>query len=174
MINPLPDLLAAAALARREGRSHDALVQLEQALPLARADGAMLPPVLKALGQVERDLGNLAAAVRYYEEAAALCRGDADQLVLAHTVRHLGDVLFEAGDLARAEACLAEALQIYRGQAQGASLDLANASRSMALLREARGDKHAAHGLWEAALGFYDAAGVMAGVEECRNRLGIH
>jgi hypothetical protein len=98
-----------------------------------------------------------------YEDAVALCRRLDDPLLLAHTVRHLGDVLCENGKDEQAEPHYREALAIYRSHT-GPILDLANAIRSLAVLREDES-------LWEEAHHLYVMAKVWAGAAESAGRL---
>ena len=76
-----------------------------------------------------------ATARQCYEEAVLLYRGVDEPLALAHTIRHLGDVYHEQGGPDLAEPCYHEALGLYRTHDKGSSLDLANAIRSLAVLR---------------------------------------
>lgn len=70
-----------------------------------------------------------------YEEAVTLFREVDEPLMLAHTVRHLGDVYAEQGRPDLAEPCYHEALALYRDHDNESSPDLANAVRSLAVLR---------------------------------------
>jgi tetratricopeptide (TPR) repeat protein len=107
-----------------------------------------------------------------YEEAVSLCRGQSDALRLAHTVRHLGDLHQDAGRLGLAEPCYEEALALYRGSGHTPPpLDLANAIRPLAILRERAGNVVEAAGLWREARDLYLAVNVRAGVAECSNHL---
>jgi hypothetical protein len=85
---------------------------------------------------------------------------------LAHTVRHLGDVYHEEGFSGLAEPCYHEALSIYRNHETSPSLDLANAIRSLAVLRWEQ-----AKVLWEEARDLYSAVGIEAGIKEGTDRL---
>jgi hypothetical protein len=57
------------------------------------------------------------------------------------------------------------------GREDAATLDLANAIRPLAILKETTGDAAAARRLWEEARDLYAAAGIAAGVTECTARL---
>ncbi len=100
-----------------------------------------------------------------------MCREEQDALLLAHTVRHLGDLHRSAGAPPEAERCYAEARSLYRAATAPPPLDLANALRPAALLKEAQGDAASARTLWAEALRLYEAAGASQAVEECRRRL---
>ncbi len=126
---------------------------------------------LKKLGQIYRDLGRAHAALPVYEEAVAICREKGDALDLAHTVRHLGDIQRHEGHAKLAEDCYLEALTIYRGDAQTPLLDLANAIRPLAILKDEAGEIEEAKRLWEEAKRLYAAVDVAAGVRECSARL---
>jgi tetratricopeptide (TPR) repeat protein len=106
-----------------------------------------------------------------YQEAAALARQYADPFLLAHTVRHAGDVLYELRRTTEADACCNEALAIYRSKPGAPPLDLANAIRSFALVKERVGAAGEASLLWEEAKQIYASLGVQAGVAESEARL---
>jgi hypothetical protein len=80
-------------------------------------------------------IGNWAYVLKCKLGVASARRG-ADPLRLAHRVRHLGDAYYYAGRAALAEPCYVEALSIYRGHARTRPLDLANAIRSFAVLKD--------------------------------------
>ncbi len=65
----------------------------------------------------------------------------------------------------------AESLEIYRSHKETSPLDLANAIRGFALLKEQTGDLDQALGLWGEARELYDLTGVDAGVSECQARI---
>ena len=146
---------------------------MKAAVRLARAhdDPVALARALHGRANVERDRGRTIAALRLYREAVPLCRRGDDPLVLAHTLRHLGDVLRELDDLENAEPCYAEALALYREHPSPPILDLANAVRRMAILREALGEDGEARALWREAGKLYGEAGIEAGVSESSARL---
>jgi hypothetical protein len=101
-----------------------------------------------------------------YEEAVVLLR-EADQpLVLAHTIRHLGDVYLEQGRPDLAEPSYHEALGIYRSHTDESSLDLANAVRSLAVLRWEQ-----ARLLWEEVRTLYTGLSIEAGIKESTARV---
>jgi tetratricopeptide (TPR) repeat protein len=172
-MEPIADRMHEAARARREGRLEDARRLYGDALEEARRDGpaSRVIQALKGLGQIERDLRRPGAALPLYEEALAICRVEGNALATAHTVRHVGDLHREAGRTETAERCYLEALEIYRASKETAAIDLANAIRPLALLRDAAGARDEAKSLWEEARGLYAAAGVQEGVDECSRRL---
>jgi tetratricopeptide (TPR) repeat protein len=163
------ELMERAARARRENRLVHARRDLVGAVALCREAGARrhLVDALKRLGQVERDLTKAEAARAAYEEAVGLCRGEDDALLLAHTVRHLGDVHQDAGRPDLAEPCYCEALALYRGHEETRPLDLANAIRSLAMLKERSGELGEAVVLWKEAHDLYTSARVEEGAAEC-------
>ena len=107
-----------------------------------------------------------AMARRCYEEAAVLFREVGEPLVLAHTIRHLGDVYREQGCPELAEPCYHEALGLYRGHEGGSPLDLANAIRSLAMLRWEQ-----TRALWEEARDLYTMLSIEAGIKESTARV---
>jgi tetratricopeptide (TPR) repeat protein len=147
-MNPAESRIEAAWQARREGRHGDAERQLLQVITTSRRTGLRIELIraLKALAHVVRDLG--------------LSRAQGDALLLAHTVRHLGDLHRAAGRVADAERCYHEALSLYRASPAPPPLDLANALRPLALLKEGEGDVETARQLWSEAHVLYVAAGV--------------
>ena len=86
-------------------------------------------------------------------------------------VRHLGDVHRLNGHPDLARPCYDEALALYRAYPDADPLDVANAIRSMAVLRQDAGEFAAACELWAAARGIYAELGIDAGVAECNHRL---
>lgn len=160
-------------LARKAGRHADALHGFGEAAALSRRCGSkrLLVPALKGLAQIERDRGHTAAALPLYEEAVTHCRAIGDRLLLAHTVRHLGDVHQDLDQLAQAEACYREALSLYRESGSARQLDLANAVRPYALLKERTGHNAEAHELWTEAHRLYASVNVRAGVDESASHL---
>src|SRR5215510_3098836 len=101
-----------------------------------------------------------------YEEAIRLFR-EADQpLLLAHAIRHLGDVYLEQGRPDLAEPCYHEALGLYRSHTDESSLDLANAVRSLAVLRWEQ-----ARMLWEEVRALYTGLSIEAGIQESTARV---
>jgi tetratricopeptide (TPR) repeat protein len=148
---------------------------LVEAVALARRvqDRLQLAKTLTALGQIERDLHHADEALRHYEEAAAIYRAADAPLKLAHTVRHVGDIHRHEGQLKLAEPCYQEALTIYRAHKETPPLDLANAIRGLALLKEVAGDGQQAKTLWEEARELYASANVETGVKESERRLAL-
>ncbi|MGA7685870.1 MAG: tetratricopeptide repeat protein [Terriglobales bacterium] len=169
------NLVTNALQARREGRSHDARRDLIAAVDLCRQAPAPadLARALADLGQIERDLGRLDAALKHYEEAAAIYRAQNNLPRLAHTIRHIGDIHRSAGHPALAEPCYEEALILYRNDKQTTPLDLANAIRGFAILKSDAGDSPKAIALWTEARDLYRVAAVNEGVAESSRRLAL-
>jgi tetratricopeptide (TPR) repeat protein len=173
MTNAVSNLMREAARARRESRLVDARRSLTEAVTLCRQSGESgeLVQALKGLGQVERDLGSAMSALPLYEEAVAICRKGDDTLALAHTVRHLADIHQDRGRTDLAEPYYQEALMLYRSNEQTNPLDLANAVRPLAMLKEGAGQIGEARRLWREARDLYVEAGVEAGLAESEARL---
>ena len=70
-----------------------------------------------------------------------------------------------------AELCYIEAIAIYRSNEHPATLDLANALRPLAILKDDAGEVEAAKRLWAEARDFYAAGNVQEGVAESSGRL---
>jgi len=166
-------LMKAANRARLEGRPADAHRDYAEAVAICRQSGAQreLIKALKGLGQIERDLGRGDAALPLYEEAVAACREAGDPLMLAHTVRHLGDIHQDARRNELAEPCYVEAIAIYRSNALTEVLDLANALRGLAILKDDAGEAEEAKRLWTEARDLYAAANIQPGIAESSLRL---
>jgi tetratricopeptide (TPR) repeat protein len=128
---------------------------------------------LKGLGQIARDLHSNDVALRLYQEAVGMCRKDKDALLLAHTIRHVGDIHQDMKRHDLAAPCYEEALAIYRSHRETSTLDLANAVRPFALLKESAGAIDEAKELWSEARDLYAAASVAEGVKECSRRLTL-
>ena len=162
-----------AFAARREKRLADASKDLIEAVALCRQSGEEvdLATTLTALGQIERDLKNMEAARKNYEEAAAIYRAKKDVLRLAHTIRHLGDIHRHQKEGVIAEQHYREALQLYRGDSNTPPLDLANAIRGFAILKDDSGERDQARQLWQEARDLYVQVDVKEGVAEASRRL---
>jgi tetratricopeptide (TPR) repeat protein len=117
-------------------------------------------------GHQARREHRLDSALESYQNAATIYRGRNEPLALAHTVRHVGDIQTELGLLTEAEASFQEALSIYRSHSVTKPLDLANAVRGHAVLKQTAGDKLNAKLLWEEAHELYRALNIDAGVAE--------
>ena len=117
-------------------------------------------------------IGNYAYILRYKLAVASLRKVD-DPLRLAHAVRHLGDAYCYARRAALAKPCYVEALSIYRGHEHTRPLDLANAIRSFAVLKDDGGAEQEAQRLWQEAHDLYASVNVPAGVAESAARLAL-
>jgi tetratricopeptide (TPR) repeat protein len=166
-------LMNQADRARREHRLADAARDLSEAIGLCRADGTRREraQALKKLAHIKRDLGHADAARPLYEEAVAIYREQGGALELAHTIRHLGDLHRHEGHAKLAEECYLEALALYRSQQGTPPLDLANAIRPLAIVKDDAGAVEQARRLWEEARELYAVVNVEAGVAECSARL---
>jgi len=105
--------------------------------------------------------------------AVASVRKVDDPLKLAHAVRHLGDAYYYAKRLAKAEPCYVEAISIYRANENRKPLDLANAIRSFAVLKDQVGATEEGKRLWQEAHDLYLTVKVPAGVAESAARLAL-
>src|SRR3989475_12771312 len=107
-------------------------------------------------------IGNWAYVLKSKLAVASARRGE-DSLRLAHRVRHLGDAYYYAGRWALAEPCYVEALSIYRRHECSPQLDLANAIRSFAVLKDEVGAAEQSQSLWQEAHDLYVALKISAG-----------
>lgn len=166
MQNRLEEILYLAHIARRERRLHDVRGLLLEAVAISPT-----PDLLAALGKVERDLGQLDAALAHYRDAASLYQSDGQLLSFAHTQRHVADIHAQIGDYAAAILAYSEPVEIYRQAAGPPVLDVANALRGLAIARENTGDRASALDLWREAGALYQEARVEAGAEESRRHV---
>jgi tetratricopeptide (TPR) repeat protein len=166
-------LIQQAHQARRENRPQDAQRDLAEAVAICRRSGSQLElaRALCGLGQIERDLNRRDAALGHYQEAVVIYRGERNFLRLAHAIRHVGDILRHHRRYELAGPCYQEALTIYRGHEETSQLDLANALRGFALLKEETGDAAGARSAWQEAKELYAAVKVEAGVAESARRV---
>ena len=134
-------------------------------------DAVETAKALRRRGEDERHLPDGDGGRGSYEQAVAILREADEPLLLAHTIRHLGDLHRHAQRLELAASCYDEALALYHGHPDAPPLDVANALRSMALLKEVTGDTAGALALWQQAHNIYVALHVKAGVAEARARL---
>ena len=70
-----------------------------------------------------------------------------------------------------AESCYHEALALYRRDEQTSPIDLANAIRPLAILKDDAGEKEEAKQLWKEARDLYATVNVQEGVAESSARL---
>ena len=116
--------------------------------------------------------GNQAQVLKYKLAVSGLREAN-DPLRLAHAVRHLGDAYRHAGQTSESEACYVEALSIYRSRDDRKTLDLANAIRGYAVLKNETGNWEEAKLLWQEAHDLYLSVGVTAGVAGSASRLAL-
>ena len=166
-------LLMQGHQARREHRLDDAKGIFAEAVELvcSSKDRLALAEALAGLGQIERDLGEVDAALLHYREAEAVYQQLDEPLRYAHTVRHIADLLRGSWQFGAAAAPYREALEVYRGHPETPPLDLANAIRGYALLQEEIGEKQEAIAMWREARELYAQVCVQAGVDEGDRRI---
>jgi tetratricopeptide (TPR) repeat protein len=136
-------------------------------------DGPLAATLYEELAYVERNLRELEPAVRHYRKASQLYGRLDNPLKTAHTLRHAADILREQNKRDESALLYAEALEIYRNHEETPQLDLANAIRGYALLKEDQEDREQAICLWHEAGKLYDLTGIEAGVAESRKRIGV-
>lgn len=175
MAESIDELLNKATCARLERRFGDAMRHLAEAVKSSRGqnDQRRLARALGALGQIQRDLHNDEDALRLYEEAGEIYRALNEPLKIAHTVRHVADILRHLTRFPAAANSYAEALNIYRAHQGTPPLDLANALRGLALLKEAVGENAEARTMWEEAGALYAEGNIESGVAESAKRVAL-
>jgi tetratricopeptide (TPR) repeat protein len=176
----IADLLRTAWDARRRGRVEEWASLVSEATERARASGspAELADALHQQAQIHRDSGEPQRALEPYREAIALRRNGGSPTALAHEIRHLADLHLTLGDLEAADARMGDAMELYRaaeaegcGQGDALPLDVANAVRAAAVLRDAQRRTEEARTLWREAGERYAELGLETGVEEAEARL---
>ncbi len=131
------------------------------------SDRSACIPALNLLAQLERDLGNHKVATAGYMEIADTCQGEGELLKSAHALRHIGDIHRDKGCFELAGSFYDEALRIYRADQHTRPLDLTNAIRGFALLKNHTNELEQAKSLWTEAKALYESNSVTAGIDEC-------
>ena len=133
----------------------------------------MRATLFEELAYVERNLRDQESSQEHYRQAGEIYRSLGNPLKTANTIRHAADLLREQKRLDEAEVLYVESLEIYRRQKDTPPLDLANAIRGFALLKEDVGDRKEALSLWREARDLYELTGIEAGVSESDRRIGL-
>ncbi len=133
----------------------------------------MRATLFEELAYVERNLRDQESSQEHYRQAGEIYRSLGNPLKTANTIRHAADLLREQKRLDEAEVLYVESLEIYRRQKDTPPLDLANAIRGFALLKEDVGDRKEALSLWLEARDLYQLTGIEAGVSESDRRIGL-
>lgn len=131
----------------------------------------MRATLFEELAYVERNLRDQESSQEHYRQAGEIYRSLGNPL--KNTIRHAADLLREQKRLDEAEVLYVESLEIYRRQKDTPPLDLANAIRGFALLKEDVGDRKEALSLWREARDLYELTGIPAGVSESDRRIGL-
>lgn len=168
-------LLEQGCNAKSERRPEDARNAFREALAECHGDedGPLVATLYEELAYVERNLRDLESAERNYRKASELYRGLDNLLKAAHTMRHAADILREQNMRDESALLYAEALETYRKHRETLPLDLANAIRGFALLKEDQKDREQALCLWQEAGKLYELTRIEAGVAETRRRIGL-
>jgi len=166
-------LLEQGRNAKRAHRLEDAKSSFQQALGESAQsdDSALRAKVFEELAYVERSLRDLDAAREHYLQSSEIYRSLDNPLKTAHTMRHAADILREQKKTGQAASLYFEALEIYRSQKETLPLDLGNAIRGFALLKEDIGDRVQALSLWGEARDIYQLVGIDAGISESAARI---
>jgi tetratricopeptide (TPR) repeat protein len=168
-------LIERARIAKRERRPEEAAELFRKALAECKTseDQALRATLYEELAYVERNLRELDSAEEHYRASAEIYRGLDMPLKTAHTLRHAADIQRERGTRNEPERLYAEALEIYRSHPETPPLDLGNAIRGYALLKEDTGDRVQALALWREVKDLYELVGIDAGIAESRRRIGL-
>jgi tetratricopeptide (TPR) repeat protein len=176
MVSAAPEsLLELARIAKKERRLEEAAELFRKALTecVPSDSPAMCATLYEELAYVERNLQDLNTSLKLYRQASRVYRDLGNTLKAAHTMRHAADILREQKRVDEAAPLYTEALEIYRKHNDTPPLDLANAIRGFALLKEGVGDRTEALRLWREARDLYELTGVEAGVLESDRRIGL-
>lgn len=173
MSHAADELMAQAVEAKKSRRFDLARAALVRAVELLRreSDPLALAQALRELGEVERSLPDTDGGIGAYEEAVAIFQQHGAELKLAHTVRHLADIHRHGRRVEEADRCYQMALDLYRKYTEASTLDVANALRGAALLKELDGDTEQAIALWSEATRLYEKADIAKAVDEGSRRL---
>lgn len=128
---------------------------------------------LRAQAEAERHAGRLDDAIRTYESVIGILRDTGHRLRLAHAIRHLGDIHRGRRDAEAAAPCYVEAIEIYRSESDARVLDVANAFRGFALLKQQMEANAEAAVLWQQASDLYARCEVWQGVANSRGQLAM-
>lgn len=134
-------------------------------------DRALRAVLYEELAYVERNLRDLEAAERHYRDASEIYRSLDNSLKTAHTLRHAADILREQKKPDLAAPLYAESLENYHRHKDTPPLDLANAIRGFALLKEQTGDPKGALSLWREARHLYELTGIETALSESDARI---
>ncbi len=163
-------LLEQGREAKREHRLEAARSLFQQAVDQSD-DHGLRAKLYEELAYSERSLRELDAAREHYLRSSEIYRSLENALKTAHTMRHAADILREQGQLEQAESLYGEAIEIYRQQKETPPLDLGNAIRGYALLKEETGERVQALKLWREARELYELVGIDAGIVESGKRI---
>lgn len=167
------ELISQALESKKNGHFEPARTMLAEAIELLREDNdpLVLAQALRDLGEIERLLADTDGGIAAYEQAVAIFRQQGAELRLAHTIRHLADIQRKGHLLDDANRNYQIAVDLYRKHPDASTLDVANALRGQALLKEARGETGQAIALWSEATTLYRQADISNAVEEGHRRL---
>jgi tetratricopeptide (TPR) repeat protein len=173
MTEKFKELLADGYRARQENRlSASRAIFLDVVRKAAEeADRSSLAEALGGLAEAEDGIGNCEAARHHYANAVVLYRQIGPPKMLACTLRHEADLWMQTNRPAEAEPLYLEAEKVYRQNGEESALDLAHTLRSLALIREAKGEAKAARSLWQQAREIYARLEVVEALAECDRKL---
>lgn len=154
-------------------RGHGAEGRARLAAALARPGAENVPERAAAAngaGLLAWRQGDIAAARRLGEEAAALCRAAGDGRGLGHALVLLSVVLDAAGEPAAARAAGEEAVALFRTTPD--RIGLALALNSLGEVARAHGDLDGASAYYGESLALFRAAGHLRGLADLLHNLG--
>ena len=126
---------------------------------------------LSLLAKIYFDLGSNKRSLESYQDALSIAESDSEPEQIAHITRHMADVEREIGDLKSSSSHYEKALAYYRSNMNKYGLNMANAMRGFALLKEKMVDYADAKSLWTEAKIIYEKYKFSDGVKECLAKL---
>lgn len=168
-IERVKKLLAAAEKARQQKQFEEAKRNLISALAISRLiqHVDLRSQALNDLAGIERDMGNIIPAIAGYMKLVKLCQKHNNQCSLADAYRHMAVIYQEANHLEKADSYFQKAIGIYSRIAPRNSLDLANTTRDLALLKIKQEKNHEALTFWKKTLELYQTNQLTERVKEC-------
>lgn len=168
-IERVKKLLGAAEKARQQKQFKEAKRDLISALAISRLiqHVDLRSQALNDLAGIERDLGNIIPAIAGYMKLVKLCQKHNNKCSMADAYRHMAEIYLEADHLKKADSYYKKAIRIYSRIAPKNSLDLANTTRELALLKIKQKKNQEALTFWEKTLELYQTNHVTERVKEC-------
>jgi len=173
VIQDMEEHLRSARIFRNESRYREAIMELEAAIELSEKFKLTKEKsaTLSMLANIYFDLGSNKRSLESYQDALTIAELDSEPEQIAHITQHIADVEREIGDLKSSLSHYEKVLAYYRSNMNKYGLNMANAMRGFALLKEKMVDYADAKSLWNEAKSIYEKYKISDGVKECLARL---